>query len=308
MRKLDLLQGQGDSNDNRLIADFDISNKNILLAVNDVGVSFANLTCNYDTSKLVNSILKKNAVHFIYPNTDDVVFQINGKHKKRLVCPGEKTSIYMSTKHINSNFYVQSGEQQDISILSLEFSLFDSYREVDFHNYLENYYNSDAKEQIAMSVPSTDNRIKQTIQKAKKYCLGSKSDSLLVKAVISELQYIFIQQYLVLNNHTILEDSEIEKISTIPTLVENQIATKITVADIANELDLSIHKLELGCEIVFKCGVVSLINDIKLEKIANLLFTTTEPLPDILYKHGYLNRSYFYKIFEEKFNCKPFQY
>ncbi|WP_178987769.1 helix-turn-helix domain-containing protein [Winogradskyella schleiferi] len=308
MRKLDLLQGQGDSKDNRFFADFDISNKNIMLAVNDVGVSFANLTCNYDTSKLVNSILKKNAVHFIYPNSDDVTFQINGKRKKRMICPGQRTSIYMSTKHVNSNFYVQSGKQQDISILSMDFPLFESYREVDFNNYLENYYNSDAKEQIAMSAPSKDNRVKETIEKAKKYCQGSKPDSLLVKAVISELQYIFIQQYLILNNHTILEDSEIEKISTIPTLVKNQIAKKITVEDIANELDLSIHKLQLGCEIVFKCGVVSLINDIKLENIANLLFTTTEPLPDVLYKNGYLNRSYFYKIFEEKFQCTPFQY
>ena len=47
------------------------------------------------------------------------------------------------------------------------------------------------------------------------------------------------------------------------------------------------------------------IKDIKLERSAQLLRTTSKTIQEVLYECGFNNRAHFYKEFEKKFGMTP---
>ena len=51
-----------------------------------------------------------------------------------------------------------------------------------------------------------------------------------------------------------------------------------------------------------------LVQQVRLEKAAQLLHSTDMSISDILYEVGYDNRSYFYRIFKERYHLTPSDY
>lgn len=110
------------------------------------------------------------------------------------------------------------------------------------------------------------------------------------------------------NNRLQLSDSEIQKISNLKSLISSQESGNMSPQHLAQQIDIEPCRLEMGCKFLFNKTPIDLINDLKLDKIATELVNQTIPLSEIVYRNGYLCRSYFYEIFMEKFKCDPKDY
>ena len=111
-----------------------------------------------------------------------------------------------------------------------------------------------------------------------------------------------------MKNNKLLNDNDIETIKSLPEIILNQPKKPLDAAMLAREAKLDIDKLHLGTAVVFKCGVKDLINDIKLKKVSQLLLSSKKTLAEIAFENGFKNRSQFYKVFSEKFQCDPNNY
>lgn len=279
-------------------------------SVNNDGVFFTYLNCDVASNTYeLNPTFKKEAVHFIYPKDGEVTLKIEGDGMINLTCPAKTPSLFNSKPYLDNRFYFQTSITQDISILSIDYAqLGKLYRGSNFEDHLDHYYNFKDYGLLSISGANNVDRLPKLIFKILKLWKHPKHDTHLLRVAISELQYLLIQQYCTLSNHKILNDVEIEKIKKLPEIIINKIATRLKAEDIANQLDLQIDKLHLGCEAIYNTTITSLVNAIKLKCIAHRILTTKMTLAEIAYENGFSNRSYLYEIFEERFQCSPTDY
>ncbi|WAC03149.1 AraC family transcriptional regulator [Lacinutrix neustonica] len=174
--------------------------------------------------------------------------------------------------------------------------------------FLNNFQRSKSGHMTYFHESTGDKRISLTLNKIKKYWNIEQGNNVLVKAAIAELQSVFMQQYLILNSDNILSNLEIQKISELPGIIMDQLNTNLTSKILASQVAIKIDRLELGCDIIFKCNLSVLIDEIKLENVANLLMTTDNSLAEIAYQNGYTQRSYLYTVFLKRFGCSPSEY
>ncbi|XCF07889.1 AraC family transcriptional regulator [Tamlana crocina] len=74
---------------------------------------------------------------------------------------------------------------------------------------------------------------------------------------------------------------------------------------LATESGLSQAKLQDGFKFLFKRTVTEYIRHVRLEVARNLITTTDLNISQIVYTIGFTSRSYFSKIFKEKYEITP---
>lgn len=84
--------------------------------------------------------------------------------------------------------------------------------------------------------------------------------------------------------------------------------TSIPVADLADEIGISRHKLEEYAYLLFGKTLHKYIRDLRMAKAARLLRETNIPVTAISFKVGYSNSSHFFKIFDAYFDVPPAKY
>ncbi|MBN2485985.1 MAG: response regulator [Bacteroidales bacterium] len=77
---------------------------------------------------------------------------------------------------------------------------------------------------------------------------------------------------------------------------------------IASELNMSTRHLYRKLEKLNADSPQNIIKENRLHVARNLLITTKLTIDEILYKAGFSNRSSFFKVFHEKYNCTPKEY
>lgn len=136
------------------------------------------------------------------------------------------------------------------------------------------------------------------------------SDRLLASGYIKILLSIKLKQYLDFINNpvheiSILTQSEIERIKILSQTIQKNPEGEYPIDDLCKETGMNAAKLQTGFKEMHGKTVCSYICDVRLEKAEQLLKTTDLNVSQIVYSLGYSSRSYFSKIFKEKYNCTP---
>lgn len=127
--------------------------------------------------------------------------------------------------------------------------------------------------------------------------------------IILGLQVLEHENYL---NQTTLPDSlsqkDIEKIQKATQILMNSTDAAISVSELSKQIDLSPNKMQLGFKLMYSKTVNEYIRENKLEKAREYLRTTDWSVSEIVYNIGYKSRSYFSKIFNERYGMLPTEY
>ena len=99
-----------------------------------------------------------------------------------------------------------------------------------------------------------------------------------------------------------LELNSVRKASNI---ILKDVAADYNVADLALEVGLTQAKLQEGFKYLFSRTVIEYIRHIRLQKARDLMNTTELNISQIIYTIGFSSRSYFSKIFKNKFGITP---
>ncbi len=137
--------------------------------------------------------------------------------------------------------------------------------------------------------------------------------SLLIEGIVHMILAMEIQQHSddlesLESNRGSLTKREMEDVREISNFIKNYPEIQYTLKYLSNKSRLSPAKLQEGFKLIYERTVTDYIRNIRVEAAENLIKTTDLNISEVVYTVGLTSRSYFSKIFKEKYNCSPKQY
>ncbi|QED38125.1 helix-turn-helix transcriptional regulator [Antarcticibacterium arcticum] len=133
--------------------------------------------------------------------------------------------------------------------------------------------------------------------------------SVFVEGKLYEMLVIQIAQYMddQREDHLpkILRQKDIENVKKAIEIVKANLDTNLTIDYLANEVGTNVNKLQEGFKYMFELTVNKYMQQLKLEAAKEMLESTDNNISQIVNLIGLNNRSYFSKIFKEKYHVSP---
>lgn len=133
--------------------------------------------------------------------------------------------------------------------------------------------------------------------------------SILLEGKIMEMLVVQIEQYLddqrEGNLPQILRRSDVEKVQQATQYINNNINKNLSVDQIAKEVGTNVNKLQEGFKYMYNHTVNKYMQQVKLEAARELLGNSDFNISQIVHQIGLTNRSYFSKIFKERYGVSP---
>ncbi|MFD2565118.1 helix-turn-helix domain-containing protein [Aquimarina rubra] len=101
---------------------------------------------------------------------------------------------------------------------------------------------------------------------------------------------------------------DIKKIHKLSGYIIDNISEPLSVNSIATRAGISPKKLQLGFRVLYSKSVNEYIRQLKLEISRDYIKNTNDSISEIVYKIGFKSRSYFSKIFFERYGILPAEY
>lgn len=105
--------------------------------------------------------------------------------------------------------------------------------------------------------------------------------------------------------HQHLSREELKTIRDLGKKIRNNVDTQYMIDMLTRESGIPAAKLQIGFKHLYGRTVNHFIKDVRLEAAEELIKTTDLTISEITYSVGFSSRSYFSKIFREKYNCSP---
>ena len=102
-----------------------------------------------------------------------------------------------------------------------------------------------------------------------------------------------------------LKDKDMRAIETAVEYIDSNISNTGTVNDLSKIAGVNTNKLQEGFQVIFGKTVNEYIRDIRLTKALNILSSGNKNVSEVVYELGLSSRSYFSKIFKEKYGISP---
>lgn len=102
--------------------------------------------------------------------------------------------------------------------------------------------------------------------------------------------------------------SELQQITQASDFIKNHPEMQHTIKSLCNHAGLSPAKLQEGFKFMFGRTVSDFVRNIRLEKAEHLIKTTDLTISEIVYTIGLTSRSYFCKVFKQKYRLSPKEY
>ena len=110
------------------------------------------------------------------------------------------------------------------------------------------------------------------------------------------------------NNKKLIRKSTVEKVEKAVDIIKNELDVRINVYNLAKRVGLNQNSLQSGFKVLFKTSVNEYIKNYRLELAKTLLENSDLNVTEITYKIGINSRSYFSKLFKEKYGISPNDY
>ena len=107
------------------------------------------------------------------------------------------------------------------------------------------------------------------------------------------------------NGAILLRRSDVEKVKKAVELIDEDLSKNYSVDHLAKEVGTNVNKLQDGFKYMFNLTVNKYMQQVKLEAAKDLLSTSDHNISQIVSMIGLNNRSYFSKIFKEKYGVSP---
>lgn len=106
----------------------------------------------------------------------------------------------------------------------------------------------------------------------------------------------------------ILRQVTIEKVEKASEFIKKELSQVDNIVVLSKKVGLNQNTLQLGFKRLYKLSVSEYIRNARIEKAKELLETTDFNITEICYKIGINSRSYFSKLFKEKYGQSPKKY
>ncbi len=105
-----------------------------------------------------------------------------------------------------------------------------------------------------------------------------------------------------------LNQNEMQTVKELSDFIKNYPENEYTIVYLSGKSGLSPSKLQEGFKILHDNTISEYIRNVRLDAAENLIRTSSLNISEVVYSIGFTSRSYFSKIFKEKFHCNPSVY
>ncbi len=109
-------------------------------------------------------------------------------------------------------------------------------------------------------------------------------------------------------NKSSLSEREMEAITTLSDFIETNPEKPMSIKFLCRKTGLSPRKLQEGFKMMHDTTVTDYIRDVRVKKAEYLIKNTDLNISEVVYSIGITSRSYFSKIFKQKYDCCPKHY
>lgn len=133
--------------------------------------------------------------------------------------------------------------------------------------------------------------------------------ALYVKGKLYELLTLQLEQYhdeiADYENTAFMSYQEIELTKKAVQIIKENLESLPTIAELATQLNTNTNKIQDTFKMMFHCTVNEYIQEHRLNKAKHLFLTTDHNISEICHLLGIQSRSYFSKVFKEKYGVTP---
>ncbi|WP_077403091.1 helix-turn-helix domain-containing protein [Cellulophaga omnivescoria] len=255
-----------------------------------------------------------NPIYFLYCAEGQMShsFGLNGKQRS---LNQFQTGIFASDPSKDACFYFRKGQAVTFSNISINTYTENADEEADdlLQTQLLKTFMPSKEKEIFAYVGSYNLKIAEKMQQLEAIKQKGIVRQLLVKGIVHTVLALEIEQHNQDKKHGAtnfgsLTRNEMDTVKELSNFIRNYPEIKYTLVYLSKKSGMSPAKLQEGFKLLHNRTVSDFIRNTRVEKAENLLKTTDLNISEIVYTVGLTSRSYFSKIFKEKYNCSPKYY
>ncbi|MBP1839436.1 helix-turn-helix domain-containing protein [Formosa algae] len=261
--------------------------------------------------RLVNTILKSSPIYFTYCSEGQVEhsFSVTGKTN---TLDAFQTAILRSKETVNNVYHFEKDilfKFSTVVVSTDDVSLANN----DLNAKLNELFTTKNDTEHFAYFGSYNLKISEKIKQLEAIKQQGVVRRLLVESTVQTILALEIQQHtddleVARNTFGSLCKDEMETVKDVSQFITNYPEKQYTLKYLSTKSGLTPSKLQEGFKLLHDRTVTDFIRNVRVETAENLIKTTDLNISEIVYTVGLTSRSYFSKIFKEKYNCSPKQY
>ena len=305
---------------NKSHQEFNLQLNNDLVSGTISGITFKNdiSFMKYDVTFKEDTILKShtsttNPINFMYCSSGNLGYGFSDSGIKKSLNQFQ-TGIFSSDPNRDSVMFFRKDQAVKFSNIKVDGFGTSNDESIDLlkSQLIKTFMPKNGEETFAY-VGSYNLKIAEKIQQLDAISQKGIVRNLLINGTVHVILAMEIQQHKedlknLKNNLGSLTRSEMEDIKEISNFIKNYPEIQYSLKYLSKKSGLSPSKLQEGFKLLHDRTVTDFIRNIRVETAENLIKTTDLNISEIVYTVGLTSRSYFSKIFKEKYDCSPKYY
>lgn len=260
---------------------------------------------------LINNMPATNPIHFMYCAKGMVTHSFGTEGQKRALNQFQ-TGIFSSLPNNDTVLLFKKdvgARLSDIMVTAHNGSVTDENTEQLRSNLFKTFMPKNGAETFAYT-GSYNLKIAEQVQQLENINQKGLVRSFLTQGLINMMLAMEIQQHKedennVKNNFGSLTKEEMDDINELSEFIKNYPEIQYNLKYLSSKSGLSPAKLQEGFKLLHNRTVTDYIRNIRVEAAEKMIKTSNLNISEIVYSVGLTSRSYFSKIFKERYDCSP---
>jgi len=262
-----------------------------------------------DDVSFLNKLSDTSSIYFGYCSRGHVKQSFRGNGKENRL--GQfQTGIFSNSSESNIFFNFEKNKKIEFSMVIVDVL---SVSDKELKNQLKTTFILDEKNNVFSYIGSFNLKIVEKINHLKALNQKGLVRNLLINSVVYLILALEIEQHKndlskAMTNYYSLTQTDMEAVKEITEHIRSAPEIQYSLKYLSRKSGLSPFKLQEGFKIMHNRTVTDFIRNVRVEVAESLIRTTELNISEIVYTVGLTSRSYFSKIFKEKYNCSPKYY
>ena len=252
---------------------------------------------------------KRLPIYFAYCTKGSLTHRF-GDNDEEHVLNKFQTGILASKRAEESLLTFKKDEPTRISLIVVNTMISENVEGFSLNQKLRNVFFENNTKDSNVYIGSHNLKISEKIKELNAIKQTGIVRNLMMKGIVHLILAMEVQQRAddlnKLNNATgSLTKKELETVKEFSEFIVNYPENNFTLKFLSRKSGLSANKLQEGFKILHNRTVRDFIINERMKKSEELIRTTDLNISEIVYSIGFTSRSYFSKIFKQKYNCSP---
>ncbi|WP_031427384.1 helix-turn-helix domain-containing protein [Flavimarina sp. Hel_I_48] len=253
-----------------------------------------------------------NFLYFIYSLDGQFKVESRADNDDKIFIKKFESVIISLERPSGNRIYFEAGQKLNLTIIALNGQLYRERHKITIKNKdpLNELFASGKENPIAF-LGNCDLKIAEFVKELQAITADGLIRKILIENKINEILALHLQHFLDYGNSEKLIDlskGELTKAMDISDYIKEQPVQPHSIDSLSAKSGLSPAKLQKSFKYLYGYTVSDYVRHLRLLKSEDLIKTTDLSISEIVYAVGFNSRSYFSKIFKEKYQYSPKQY